>query len=65
MRVAECVREMILPETVNVSLSAEREKLNRLGSEVAARAGVNYEGYTAVTIEPYSLEHAKAVLYFN
>jgi len=65
MRVAECVREMILPEAINVSLAEEREKLNRLGSEIADREGLHYEGFTAVTIEPYSIEHAKTVLYFN
>ncbi|HVN66931.1 MAG TPA: hypothetical protein VMT55_01040 [Candidatus Sulfotelmatobacter sp.] len=65
MRVAECVREMILPNTVDVTVSEEREKLNRLGSEIAVKEGFHFEGYTAATIEPYSLQNAKAVLYFN
>ncbi|MBN3032988.1 MAG: hypothetical protein JW873_02725 [Candidatus Saganbacteria bacterium] len=65
MRLAECFGNRVLPFTVDITRAEERDKLNQLGTELATQEGLHYEGYTAVTIEPYSLEHAKAVLYFN
>ena len=65
MKIAECFGNRVLPFTVNVTRPEEREKLNRLGSEIARREGVHYEGYTVVTVEPYTIEKAKATLYFD
>jgi hypothetical protein len=65
MQVNECCVEKVLPFLVNLSLPEEREKLDRLGNEIASQEGLHYEGYFASTIEPYDLEHAKAALFFN
>lgn len=65
MQVNECCVEKILPFPVNLIDTLEREKLDRLGSEIASKEGLHYEGYFASTIEPYDLEHAKAALFFN
>jgi len=65
MRVAECSGKRVLPFTVNVIRPEERAKLNQLGSEIAAQEGLHYEGYSVITTEPYSVEHGKAILYFD
>ncbi|MDD4179429.1 MAG: hypothetical protein PHH14_05220 [Candidatus Margulisbacteria bacterium] len=65
MQIVECPGKKVLPFTVNVTRPEERENLNRLGLEIASKEGLHYEGYAAITIEPYSIEHAKAELYFN
>lgn len=65
MRVSECGREMILSYTVNVTRPEERKQLDTLGNAIATRQGLKYEGYNVSTIEPYTIEKAKAVLYFN
>jgi len=55
----------VLPFTVNVVQPEEREKLNQLGSEIASKEGLHYEGYSVITADPYSIEHGKAILYFD
>lgn len=65
MRIAECFGNRVLPFTVNVTRPDEREKLNRLGNEIAVKEGLHYEGYSVVTIDPYTIENAKATLYFD
>jgi hypothetical protein len=65
MRVSECGREMILSYTVDVTRPEERKKLDTLGNAIATQKGLRYEGYNVSTVEPYTLEKAKAVLYFN
>ncbi|MBI5078668.1 hypothetical protein HZB08_01420 [Candidatus Saganbacteria bacterium] len=65
MHLSEYARKSVLPFTVNIMVREEREKLNQLGSELAAKEGLRYEGYFVWTAEPYSVEHAKPVLYFN
>lgn len=65
MRIAECFGNRVLPFTVNITRPEEREKLNQLGTEIAVKEGLRYEGYSVVTVEPYTLENAKATLYFD
>jgi len=65
MRASECARKIVLPSTINITLQEEREKLNRIGNEIAAKEGLRYEGYSVSTIEPYSIEKAKPTLYFD
>jgi len=43
----------------------ERDKLDRIGEEIAAKEKLHYEGYYVNTVEPYSLEKAKPILFFN
>lgn len=64
VRTSECAVKKVLPFTVNVVRPEEREKLNRLGQEIAAQENLKYEGYSVITQEPYSIEQAKATLYF-
>jgi hypothetical protein len=65
MRIAECFGNRVLPFTVNVTRREEREKLNQLGCEIAVKEGLHFEGYSVVTVEPYTVENAKATLYFD
>ena len=65
MRVSECTVKKVLPFTVNVIHQEEREKLDRMGTEIATKEGLHYEGYSLCTTEPYSVEQAKPVLYFD
>ena len=65
MRTSECAVKKVLPFTINVTCQEEREKLDQLGSEIAAKEGLRYEGYSACTTEPYSIKNAKPTLYFD
>jgi hypothetical protein len=65
VRVTECFGKRVLPDTIDITRPEERDKLNRIGSEIAAQEGLHYEGYTAITVEPYSIKQAKAILYFD
>lgn len=65
MRATECSVKKELPFTINATLKEEREKLDRLGKEIAAKEHLRYEGYYINTVEPYSIEKAKAILLFN
>ena len=65
MRTSECYAKKELPFTINIVIDDERKKLDSLGQEIASKEGLNYEGYTVTTLEPYSLDKAKAILFFN
>ena len=65
MRTSECSVKKVLPFTVNVILHEERQKLEKMGQEIAAKEGLHYEGYSVITAEPYSVENAKPTLYFD
>ena len=65
MRIEECFGKRVLPFTVNVTRPEEREKLNQIGTEIATKEGMRYEGYSVITVEPYSVEKGKAILYFD
>lgn len=65
MRGSECSVKKVLPFTINITHQEEREKLDKLGNEIAAKEGLHYEGYSVCTTEPYSIEQAKPTLYFN
>jgi hypothetical protein len=54
-----------VPFPVNLIAREERKKLEELGRNIAKKEKLHYEGYTAVTHEPYSIENAKATLVFN
>ncbi len=62
---AQCFGNRVLPFTVNITRPEERERLNELGTEIALQEGLHYEGYTVVTVEPYTIEQAKPTLYFD
>jgi hypothetical protein len=65
MRTSECSVKKDVPFTINIVHKEERDKLDRIGNEIAAKEGLHYEGYSVYTAEPYSVEKAKATLYFN
>lgn len=65
MRTSECSVKKELPFTVNLSHKEERDNLDQIGNKIAVEIGLHYEGYTAETTEPYSLEKAKLTLFFN
>jgi hypothetical protein len=65
MRIAECFGKRVLPFRVDITRPEDRDKLNQIGYEIATQEGLHYEGYTAVTVEPYSIRQAKAILYFD
>jgi len=53
-----------VPYTINASLKTDRERLEKLGTEIAQKEGFKFDGYSLITAEPYSLENAKAYLFF-
>jgi len=65
MRTSECTIKKVLPFTIDVTLQEEREKLDKMGNEIAAKEGLHYEGYSVHTVEPYSIRQAKPTLYFD
>jgi len=65
MRTSECTVKKIIPFTVNIAHKEDRESLDKLGNEIATKEGIHYEGYSVCTTEPYSIEKAKATLYFD
>jgi hypothetical protein len=65
MNVYECSVKKELPFTIDVSHIEELKDLNRMGEEIANNAGLHYEGYYLFTIEPYSPEKARPILFFN
>ena len=65
MRNSQCYAKKELPFTINIVIEDERKKLDSLGLEIASKESLNYEGYTVTTLEPYSLEKAKPILFFN
>ncbi len=65
MKVEECFGKRVLPFTVDITRKEEREKLNQIGSEIATQEGLHYEGYSVITVEPYSVQKGKAILYFD
>ena len=65
MQVSECSIKKELTYTVNILHKEERDKLDRIGEEIAAKEKLHYEGYYVNTVEPYSLEKAKPILFFN
>ncbi len=65
MRTSECSVIKELPETFNLTLKEERNKVANLGETIATKEGLHYEGYLAYTEAPYSVEKAKLTLLFN
>ncbi len=65
MRASECSVKKELPYTVNLILKEERENLDQIGKRIAVQIGLHYDGYTACTVDPYSVEKAKATLFFH
>ena len=51
--------------TVNVLERKDLDKLAKLGSEIAQKEGLKFDGYTLCTINPYSLDKAKPTLLFS
>ncbi|MEA3494235.1 MAG: hypothetical protein U9R38_07645 [Candidatus Margulisiibacteriota bacterium] len=65
MRTSECTVIKEVPETINLKVPEERNKLASLGETIASKEGLHYEGYIAYTDIPYSIEHAKLTLFFD
>ena len=65
MRTSDCALKKVLPFTIDVTHKEEREKLDQLGNELAVKEGLHYEGYSLCTTDPYSINQAKPVLYFD
>jgi len=60
----DCTYKKEVPYTINAFLKTDRERLEKLGSEIAQQEGIKFEGYSLITLEPYSLDNAKAYLFF-
>ncbi len=65
MQTSECSVIKELSETINLTNEAERKKLDELGKKIAAQEKLRYEGYIAFTDAPYSVNKAKATLFFD
>lgn len=60
-----CPMKLIVPFTVDALKQQDRAKVENFGKEVAERDHIHFEGYILDTQEPYSLDHAKATLFFD
>ncbi|MBU1026930.1 MAG: hypothetical protein KKA31_04295 [Candidatus Margulisbacteria bacterium] len=65
MHTSECSVIKELPKTVNLASTKERKQLDELGKKIASQENLHYEGYVAFTDAPYSLDQAKATLFFD
>lgn len=65
MQTSDCsvIKEVLDP--VDLMNPEERKKLDLLGSEIAQKEHLHYEGYVAYTDAPYSLHQAKTTLFFD
>jgi len=60
-----CTYKKELPFTINIAQPQDREIVEKIGQVLAQKSGLNYEGYGVCTVEPYSLEKARPILYFD
>ena len=60
-----CAHKKDVIFTVNVLEKKDLAKLEKLGSEIAQKEGLKFDGYTLCTVMPYSLEKAKPTLLFS
>jgi len=60
----DCTLRKDVPFLVNACRPEDREKLERLGQDLAQKEGFRFEGYSLCTLEPYSIDKAKATLFF-
>ncbi|MFH1362472.1 MAG: hypothetical protein ABIH69_07500 [bacterium] len=65
MQTSDCSVISEVPETVDLTSDEERKKLDQLGTEIAQKEHLHYEGYVAYTDAPYSMDHAKTTLFFD
>jgi hypothetical protein len=65
MHTSDCTVIQELPETINLTSAEERKKLDALGTLIANKEHLHYEGYIAFTDAPYSLDKAKTTLFFD
>ena len=65
MRTSECTVIKEIPETIDLSKNEERNRLSKLGEDIASKEHLHYEGYIAFTGSPYDVEHAKTTLFFD
>ena len=60
-----CPYKKNVPFTINIYSKEDRERLSILGQQIAQQEGIKFEGYYLDTQEPYSVEAAKATLFFE
>ena len=65
MQTNECSVIKEVPFLVNLIRDNERKRIDLLGEEIATKEHLHYEGYIAVTYDPYSVEKAKTTLFFD
>lgn len=65
MKVIECCAKKDLSFTINILKKEDRDNLDRIGNEIAGKERLHYEGYYLNTTEPYSIEKAEPILFFN
>ncbi|MBN2057560.1 MAG: hypothetical protein JW782_02020 [Candidatus Saganbacteria bacterium] len=65
MHTNECSVIKELPDTIDLTKTEERKKLDQIGLQIASREKLHYEGYIAFTDAPYSIDHAKTTLFFD
>ena len=65
MYVETCPYHKKLDHTINVMRDEERENIKKEGENIAVLSGKHFEGCFFVTEEPYSLEKALPILYFD
>ncbi|PIS29641.1 hypothetical protein COT42_04930 [Candidatus Saganbacteria bacterium CG08_land_8_20_14_0_20_45_16] len=65
MQTSDCSVIVNVPETIDLLDPASRKNLDLVGSEIAQKEHLHYEGYVAFTDEPYSLHQAKTTLFFD
>jgi len=65
MHTSECSVIAEVPETIDLTKEDERKKIDQLGSTIASKEHLHYEGYIAFTDAPYSVDHAKTTLFFD
>ncbi len=65
MQTNECSMIKEIPDTIDLTRTEERKKIDLLGQRIASKEHLHYEGYIAFTDSPYSVDHAKATLCFD
>ncbi len=65
MMLETCCYRVKLEHTVDILNKIERDHLVEEGEEMAKKLGTHFEGYWAVTEEPYSIKEARPILFFN
>ena len=57
-------KKMQLSFTVDITKPEDREKLEKMGMDIAKKHGIGFEGYSVYTAAPHSVHDAVPTLYF-